>query len=77
MYDYINRKYFKNEKGEENFYEAPPKYLNKEPRYVYWNIMTIDNDEETLNEKSLMPPRYTFVGEKEVYNYVKSIVTLD
>ena len=26
---------------------------------------------------SIMPEQYTFVGEKEVYDYVKSIVKLD
>ena len=77
MYDYIYRKYYKNEEGQEIFYQPAAKLLNKDFTYVYRNMMTIDNDETGITMVSIMPETFTFVGEKEVYDYVKMITMLE
>ena len=42
--------------------------LNDNSTYVSNNIMTIDNYETTLNDRSKMPQIYTFVTEEEIYD---------
>ena len=77
MYDYLYREYFKDEQGHIVFHQHEPVLLNSDFSYVYRNMMKIDNDEVTITMDSLIPEEFTFVPEKEVYDYVKSIVNLD
>ena len=45
MYDYIYREYHLDKSKNQVFYEYDPVFINRNPEYVYRNMMTIDNDE--------------------------------
>ena len=77
FFDYKYKEFYKTKKGNRVEFNSQNVKLNQDELYVRTRLMTLRNNETTLNEISKMPDVYTFVNDQEVYDYLKIVSGLE